>query len=76
MASFHTTLRDTVLQGLRMGQVVRVEGYGGARCTVTGWAAGHPWSGDTVEVRVESFDAWGRVVSVDHVDVARAAVTA
>jgi hypothetical protein len=72
----HTSLRDTVLRGLRMGQLVRVEGIDGARCTIVGWAAADPFGPATVQLSVENFDTWGRVVHVDYVHVDRDTVRA
>jgi hypothetical protein len=67
----YDALRDTVLRDLRVGDVVRVDGIEGARCTIVGWAAADPFGPDTVQVRVEIFDTFGRVVHTDygvHVD--------
>ena len=72
----HTSLRDTVLRGLRMGQLVQVTGHEGARCTITGWAAADPFGPDTVQVRVDTFDLWGRVRDTFYADVARDSVRA
>ena len=75
--AMHTTLRDTVLRGLSMGDVVHVDGIEGARCTIVGWAAADPFGPDTVQVRVQVFDPFGRVVHVDDdVHVSRDAVRA
>lgn len=74
--AMHTSLRDTVLRGLRMYDTVRADDYPGARCTIVGWAAADPFGPATVQLSVENFDTWGRVVHVDLVDVARDTVRA
>lgn len=72
----HSTLRDTVLRGLSMWDTVRADDHPGARCTIVGWAAADPFGPATVQLSVENFDTWGRVVHVDYVHVDRDTVRA